>query len=161
MASVKVTRADWPPELELKPMQSSRRLAYSRRLTPRATEVLVRGVRPLESDHWFIFEEDDVVHLYRTPWDIHWFAIRLHRLADGGAEIAEVAYNEEYADDPRPAWKRTRMAETGRSTKRLDRGARWILNHFFDSFSETRAAAVRRLLRDPLSLKRHMWGIYG
>lgn len=139
---VKVTRADWPSPLELEPMQSARRLAYSCRLSPRETELLVRGVVPREmEDHWFIFEEDDVVHLYRSWTGIELFAIQLRRLAGGGAEIAEVAVNDRnYPHTPR----RRRLARLLRrpSIEDLDKGADEILDVFFDSLTETPTLAV-------------------
>jgi hypothetical protein len=95
-------------------------------------------------DHWFVFEEDDVVHLYRswTSWEA--FAIRLHRLADGGAEIAEVAANDEYARPP---------------LEGFDSGAKVVLDSFFDSVSETPTGAIDE--DDPLGLARHLYGLYG
>jgi hypothetical protein len=112
--------------------------------------VLVRGVVPREmEDHWFIFEEDDVVHLYRswTLWEA--FAIRLHRLADGGAEIAEVAANDEHARAP---------------IEEFDSGASDVLDVFFDSFSETPTGATVVGADGkpvPLGLARHVYGLHG
>jgi hypothetical protein len=82
-------------------MTVMRPIPYARRLSAEATEVLVRGFRPREmEDHWFIFEEDDVVHLVRSWTGLELFAVPIHRLTDGGAEIAEVLVNEQDGGDP-------------------------------------------------------------
>lgn len=79
-------------------MSPARPLAYARRFSPEETQVLVRGVRPREmEDHWFIFAEDGVLHLYRSWTGYELFKIRLRRSADGGPEIAEVMVNDEHA----------------------------------------------------------------
>lgn len=121
-------------------MRSARRLPYSRRLSAGQTEVLVRGLVPREmEDHWFIFEEDDVVHLYRSWTGVEAFAIQLHRVADGGAEIAEVAVNVEFARSPRrrPATRlRRSLVEV------FDNTPESILDVFFDSLSATPTVAV-------------------
>jgi hypothetical protein len=139
-APVKVTRADWGfSGWELQPMKSARRLPYSRRLAAQEMEVLVRGFHPREmEDHWFIFEEDGVVHLHRSWTGIEFCAFQLHPLADGGAEITEVMVNEA-SEELRPRRRRTllRRARIEDDLDEFETRSAHILDVFFDSISGT------------------------
>lgn len=98
-------------------MSSARSLGYARRFSADEMEILVRGVVPREmEDHWFIFEEDDVLYLYRSWTGYELFTIRLRRLADGGAEIAEVMLNDEYARRREGWWRIGRRPRNRAST---------------------------------------------
>jgi hypothetical protein len=131
-------------------MSSGRPLAYARRFSPEETEVLARGIVPREmEDHWFIFEEDDVLHRYRSWTGYELFTIRLRRLADGGAEIAEVMLNDEHARTRRGRWRigrRPRMDD-------FERHARYILDVLFDSITPNPPLAV--------GLPGHVYGLGG
>lgn len=125
-------------------MSSARPLAYARRFSPEETEILVRGIVPLGmEDHWFIFEEDDVLHLYRSWTGHELFTIQLRRLADGGAEIAEVMLNNELSDEeiPRREWWQIRRRPLPRTEDR-EAHARYILAVLFDSISPNPNLAV-------------------
>jgi hypothetical protein len=155
---VKVARADWGfALLDLQPMKSARRLPYPRQLRAHGTEVLVRGFHPREmEDHWFIFEEDAVVHLHRSWTGIEFCALRLHRLADGGAEITEVMVNDAPELRPRPRG-RVSFLRRGRvedDLDEIDKGSAHILDVFFDSLAGTPWPEG-----DRESLERHVFGL--
>jgi hypothetical protein len=136
-------------------MKSARRLPYSRRLTAQETEVLVRGFHPYEmEDHWFIFEEDGVVHLHRSWGGLEFCAFQLDRLADGGAEITEVMVDEA-SEELRPQRRRTllRRARIEDELDEFEPRSAHILDVFFDSMAGTPWPEDRRE-----SLERHVFG---
>jgi hypothetical protein len=145
-------------------MKSARRLPYSRRLAAQETEVLVRGFQPREmEDHWFIFEEDGVVHLHRSWTGNEFCAFQLHPLADGGAEITEVMVdeaNEELRWRPRRRRKLLRRARIEDDLDEFETRSTHILDIFFDSMAGTLPWPEDRresLERDLYGLKRPVW----
>lgn len=119
-------------------MSAARPLAYARRFSAEETEVLVGGIAPREMDeHWFIFEEVDVLHLVRSWTEYELFTIKLRRLADGGAEIAEVMLNE-HARTRQRRWRFGRRPRV----EDFERDARCILDVLFDSVTANPTLAV-------------------
>ena len=133
-------------------MKSARRLSYSRRLAAQDTDALVRGFHPREmEDHWFIFEEEGVIHLHRSWTGIEFCSFRLHRLAEGGAEITEVMVN-----DARELRERRRLTflRWGRpKDEEFDSASVHVLDVFFDSM-----AGAPWPEDDRESLERHVFG---
>lgn len=125
-------------------MQSSRRLPYTRRFSTRETEILLQGVEPRGmDDHWFIFAEDDVVHLHRSWTGYEPFAIRLDRFPDGSAEIADLFVNDE-PQSPQPRRRRFRIRP--RRIEDVDRTSE-TLDIYFDSLAR-RAAVSQASLKN-------------
>jgi len=148
-----VTRADWKLDWELQPMSMWRHVPYSRRLSKAETTLLVEGFVPRQmEDHWFVFEEDALVHLHRSWTGIEMFAVRLDRLPDGGAHIAEVRMNDEFRPPipQRPqkmrGWLRRRKAGKSSALSETE-----ILDLFFSSLTRSRGSAE--------SLPEHVYGL--
>jgi hypothetical protein len=111
---MKVTRADW--HVELQPLEDPQRLEFERRLSPVEAETLRLGIKPREvEDHWFVVEEDGVVHLVRSWTGIEFFTLRLEPLAD------------EFAV--------TDVMVSGGPDEDEDAGSRGILEIFIDSLA--------------------------
>ncbi len=86
---MKVTGADW--SIELRPLEAPRRLEYQRVLGTVEAEVLRFRIKPKEmEDHWFVFEEDGVVHLVRSWTGTEIFTLQLQPLGSGGFEVKDV-----------------------------------------------------------------------
>jgi hypothetical protein len=112
---MKVTRADW--HVELQPLENPQRLEFERRLSPAEAETLRLGIKPREmEDHWFVFEEDGVVHLVRSWTGIECFTLRLEPLADGEFAVTDVMVSGGLEEDE-------------------DAGSRGILEIFIDSLA--------------------------
>ena len=92
---MKVSRGDW----NVRPMASSRPLAYERSLTRHELAGLVAGFKPAcMDDKWFIFSENGAVHFHRSWSGEEIYAVTLVETPDG-AEIARVMVNNDYPDD--------------------------------------------------------------
>jgi hypothetical protein len=134
-------------------MSMWRHVPYSRRLSKAETTLLVEGFVPRQmEDHWFVFEEDALVHLHRSWTGIEMFAVRLDRLPDGGAHIAEVRMNDEFRPPipQRPqkmrGWLRRRKAGKSSALSETE-----ILDLFFSSLTRSRGSAE--------SLPEHVYGL--
>jgi hypothetical protein len=151
---MKVARDDWLTG-ELRPIDSGRRLPYFRRITPWAAGFLRHGFVPREmEDHWFIFEEDGVVHLYRSWTGIEFATFELRPLPDGGAEVVEVRVSDEAEIAPQSPGRLARLLHRERrqttEPEDLDGVLTKVLDFFFDSLAGVPTGS---------DLARHVFGL--